>query len=101
MSDHGNHTEAGRQEGVGEEVRRKADEEESGDGEEVRCAEDRSWRGERAGPEEQQLGQRKYPEPPLPAQHLKKPGNEYELEPRPAYEAPHTAARASSMGRSR
>ena len=35
-----------------------------------------------------QLGQRRYPEPPLPKQHLSKPGNEFELEPRPLYDAP-------------
>jgi NAD(P)-dependent dehydrogenase (short-subunit alcohol dehydrogenase family) len=36
-----------------------------------------------------QLGARRYPEPPLPKQHLEKPGNEHELEPRPSYQAPH------------
>jgi NAD(P)-dependent dehydrogenase (short-subunit alcohol dehydrogenase family) len=35
-----------------------------------------------------QLGQRRYPEPPLPKQHLPKPGIEAELEPRPQFEAP-------------
>jgi NAD(P)-dependent dehydrogenase (short-subunit alcohol dehydrogenase family) len=35
-----------------------------------------------------QTGVRKYAEPPLPRQHLAKPGIEAELEPRPAYEAP-------------
>jgi NAD(P)-dependent dehydrogenase (short-subunit alcohol dehydrogenase family) len=35
-----------------------------------------------------QLGERRYPEPPLPKQHQGKPGSEAELEPRPAYEAP-------------
>ena len=35
-----------------------------------------------------QVGQRKYPEPPQPKQHLEKPGLEAELEPRPRYEAP-------------
>jgi NAD(P)-dependent dehydrogenase (short-subunit alcohol dehydrogenase family) len=35
-----------------------------------------------------QLGTRRYPEPPLPKQHLDKPGNEHELEPRPLYAAP-------------
>jgi NAD(P)-dependent dehydrogenase (short-subunit alcohol dehydrogenase family) len=35
-----------------------------------------------------QLGQREYPEPPLPKQHLAKPGRESDLEPRPQYEAP-------------
>jgi NAD(P)-dependent dehydrogenase (short-subunit alcohol dehydrogenase family) len=31
---------------------------------------------------------RKYPEPPLPKQHLEKPGEERELKPRPMFEAP-------------
>jgi NAD(P)-dependent dehydrogenase (short-subunit alcohol dehydrogenase family) len=35
-----------------------------------------------------QAGERKYPEPPLPAQHLKKPGLEADLELRPEYDAP-------------
>ena len=35
-----------------------------------------------------QAGARKYPEPPLPAQHLVKPGLEADLELRPEYEAP-------------
>ncbi|HYC31217.1 MAG TPA: hypothetical protein VEB59_02960, partial [Gemmatimonadales bacterium] len=30
-----------------------------------------------------QAGQRRYPEPPVPKQHLEKPGRESELEPRP------------------
>ena len=36
-----------------------------------------------------QAGARKYPEPPLPKQHLKKPGDESELELAPMYDAPH------------
>ena len=36
-----------------------------------------------------QAGARLYPEPPLPAQHLKKPGNESDLELAPMYDAPH------------
>ena len=35
-----------------------------------------------------QAGERKYPEPPQPKQHLQKPGLESELEPRPKYLAP-------------
>lgn len=35
-----------------------------------------------------QVGQRKYPSPPLPRQHLEKPGDESELRPRPKFEAP-------------
>ena len=35
-----------------------------------------------------QAGARKYPEPPFPAQHLKKPGGEAELDLAPMYDAP-------------
>jgi NAD(P)-dependent dehydrogenase (short-subunit alcohol dehydrogenase family) len=35
-----------------------------------------------------QLGQRTYPENPLPEQHLERPGHESDLEPRPDYLAP-------------
>lgn len=35
-----------------------------------------------------QTGTRRYPAPPLPEQHLAKPGLESELEPRPQYQAP-------------
>ncbi|HEX6938831.1 MAG TPA: SDR family oxidoreductase [Longimicrobiales bacterium] len=35
-----------------------------------------------------QAGARRYPENPLPRQHLEKPGTESELEPRPRFEAP-------------
>jgi NAD(P)-dependent dehydrogenase (short-subunit alcohol dehydrogenase family) len=46
-----------------------------------------------------QLGQRTYPKPPLPKQHLKKPGNEHELEPRPAYSAPQYRGSGKLEGR--
>jgi NAD(P)-dependent dehydrogenase (short-subunit alcohol dehydrogenase family) len=36
-----------------------------------------------------QAGARLYPEPPLPAQHLKKPGQEADLQLAPMYDAPH------------
>jgi NAD(P)-dependent dehydrogenase (short-subunit alcohol dehydrogenase family) len=36
-----------------------------------------------------QAGARVYPEPPLPKQHLKKPGREADLELRPMYDAPY------------
>ena len=35
-----------------------------------------------------QAGEREHPEPPLPKQHLEKPGRESELQPRPQYKAP-------------
>ncbi|WP_428150533.1 SDR family oxidoreductase [Brevundimonas sp.] len=35
-----------------------------------------------------QAGARKYPEPPFPEQHQKKPGNEAALDPAPLYDAP-------------
>ena len=40
-------------------------------------------------PRAMQAGARRYPEPPLPAQHLKKPGNEADLDLAPMYDAPH------------
>jgi NAD(P)-dependent dehydrogenase (short-subunit alcohol dehydrogenase family) len=36
-----------------------------------------------------QAGARRYPEPPMPAQHLKKPGKEADLELQPMYDAPY------------
>jgi len=36
-----------------------------------------------------QAGARRYPEPPLPAQHLKKPGTEADLDLKPMVDAPH------------
>ena len=35
-----------------------------------------------------QTAEREHPEPPLPKQHLEKPGRESDLEPRPQYQAP-------------
>lgn len=35
-----------------------------------------------------QAGARRYPEPPMPAQHLQKPGDEHALELQPMYDAP-------------
>lgn len=35
-----------------------------------------------------QAGARKYPEPPFPKQHQRKPGEEWKLDPAPMYEAP-------------
>lgn len=35
-----------------------------------------------------QAGARKYPEPPFPKQHQKKPGHEFRLDPAPMYDAP-------------
>jgi hypothetical protein len=36
-----------------------------------------------------QAGARVYPEPPLPSQHLQKPGSEADLDLQPMYDAPH------------
>jgi NAD(P)-dependent dehydrogenase (short-subunit alcohol dehydrogenase family) len=41
-----------------------------------------------AKPKAMQAGARRYPEPPMPAQHLKKPGKESELKLQPMYDAP-------------
>jgi NAD(P)-dependent dehydrogenase (short-subunit alcohol dehydrogenase family) len=46
-----------------------------------------------------QLGARRYPEPPLPKQHLAKPGIEAELEPRPAYRAEQYQGSAKLEGK--
>jgi NAD(P)-dependent dehydrogenase (short-subunit alcohol dehydrogenase family) len=46
-----------------------------------------------------QLGQRDYPENPLPEQHLPKPGLEAELEPRPRYGAPEYRGAGKLDGR--
>src|SRR5690606_29328574 len=35
-----------------------------------------------------QAGARKYPEPPFPKQHQRKPGEEFRLDPAPMYDAP-------------
>jgi NAD(P)-dependent dehydrogenase (short-subunit alcohol dehydrogenase family) len=57
-----------------------------------REAEQRRRRTEETGKKKKegavQAGQRRYPEPPLPKQHLAKPGLESELEPRPRFRAP-------------
>ncbi|MFP4624168.1 MAG: SDR family oxidoreductase [Gemmatimonadota bacterium] len=44
--------------------------------------------GDQAGEGAVQAGPRRQPAPPLPEQHLAKPGAEHELEPRPRYHAP-------------
>lgn len=46
-----------------------------------------------------QTGERPYPEPPLPKQHLAKPGIEAELEPRPRYAAPDYRGSGKLEGR--
>ena len=42
-----------------------------------------------AGGGAMQAGARRYPEPPFPAQHQRKPGDEAALDPAPMYEAPY------------
>ncbi len=44
--------------------------------------------GEDEGGGATQAGARRYPEPPLPAQHQRKPGREADLDPPPMYDAP-------------
>jgi NAD(P)-dependent dehydrogenase (short-subunit alcohol dehydrogenase family) len=46
-----------------------------------------------------QLGTRPYPEPPLPKQHLRKPGYESDLDPRPDYLAPEYRGAGKLEGR--
>ncbi|MEA2979344.1 MAG: hypothetical protein QOF09_1167 [Alphaproteobacteria bacterium] len=50
---------------------------------------DKKSAGGQKKPQAMQAGARLYPVPPLPAQHLKKPGLEAELELKPMYDAPH------------
>jgi NAD(P)-dependent dehydrogenase (short-subunit alcohol dehydrogenase family) len=46
-----------------------------------------------------QAGARRYPVPPLPRQHERKPGAERDLDPRPMYEAPFYAGSAKLAGK--
>src|SRR5690606_39125766 len=46
-----------------------------------------------------QRGAREYPAPPLPPQHLTKPGLESQLDPRPSYLAPHYRGSGKLTGR--
>jgi NAD(P)-dependent dehydrogenase (short-subunit alcohol dehydrogenase family) len=46
-----------------------------------------------------QAGARRYPEPPLPGQHLEKPGEEADLELAPMYDAPHYKGSGKLEGR--
>jgi len=48
-----------------------------------------SEKGKKKGSHAMQAGARRYPAPPLPDQHLMKPGREAELELQPMYDAPH------------
>jgi NAD(P)-dependent dehydrogenase (short-subunit alcohol dehydrogenase family) len=52
-------------------------------------AEQGSAKGKPKEKEPKQAGARTYPTPPLPKQHLKKPGEEADLELQPMYDAPH------------
>jgi len=44
-----------------------------------------------------QAGARHYPEPPLPAQHRAKPGQESHIDPAPMYDAPYYQGPGNSM----
>ena len=46
-----------------------------------------------------QAAPREHPQPPLPKQHLRKPGNEHQLKPRPKYLAPDYAGSGKLEGR--
>jgi NAD(P)-dependent dehydrogenase (short-subunit alcohol dehydrogenase family) len=52
-------------------------------------ASDRKQSGKAKSDEPMQAGARRYPEPPFPAQHQAKPGDEASLVPEPMYDAPH------------
>src|SRR5688572_17656690 len=45
--------------------------------------------GKEKEPDPMQAGVRSYPVPPLPKQHLSKPGSEADLKPEPLYDAPY------------
>jgi NAD(P)-dependent dehydrogenase (short-subunit alcohol dehydrogenase family) len=49
----------------------------------------KNGKSKRNGDGAMQAGARRYPEPPLPRQHLPKPGDEAALDPQPMYEAPY------------
>jgi NAD(P)-dependent dehydrogenase (short-subunit alcohol dehydrogenase family) len=51
--------------------------------------EEKKTSGSSQGGQAVQTGERTYPTPPFPEQHLRKPGDEAELEPAPMFEAPH------------
>jgi NAD(P)-dependent dehydrogenase (short-subunit alcohol dehydrogenase family) len=46
-----------------------------------------------------QAGARRYPEPPLPRQHRRKPGPESELDPQPQFDAPYWQGSAKLLGK--
>jgi NAD(P)-dependent dehydrogenase (short-subunit alcohol dehydrogenase family) len=52
-------------------------------------ASDKSQSGGEKSDHAMQAGERRYPEPPFPAQHQAKPGDEASLVPAPMYDAPH------------
>ena len=55
---------------------------------EADAREGQSQSGKQGGEGAVQAGTRRQPEPPLPAQHLEKPGNESDLNPKPQFMAP-------------
>jgi NAD(P)-dependent dehydrogenase (short-subunit alcohol dehydrogenase family) len=50
-------------------------------------------------PKATQAGARRYPEPPMPAQHQAKPGSEKDVEPAPMYDAPYYAGSGKLEGK--
>jgi NAD(P)-dependent dehydrogenase (short-subunit alcohol dehydrogenase family) len=46
-----------------------------------------------------QAGARRYPEPPLPRQHKRKPGREAELDPKPLFDAPYWQGSGKLIGK--
>src|SRR5690606_3609356 len=64
----------------------------NGNGKQAAARKNGQAKGKAAKPAEDkpmQAGARRYPEPPMPAQHLKKPGKEAELALKPLYDAPY------------
>jgi NAD(P)-dependent dehydrogenase (short-subunit alcohol dehydrogenase family) len=50
---------------------------------------EKAAKSQKKKPEAMQTGARRYPVPPLPGQHLEKPGLEADLDLKPMYDAPH------------
>ncbi|MGV3654124.1 MAG: SDR family oxidoreductase [Noviherbaspirillum sp.] len=65
---------------------------------EADAREGQSQSGKQGGEGAVQAGTRRQPEPPLPAQHLEKPGNESDLNPKPQFMAPDYKGSAKLRG---
>jgi NAD(P)-dependent dehydrogenase (short-subunit alcohol dehydrogenase family) len=66
---------------------------------EVKATEHKRRGGDRSKGKATQTGARRYPEPPMPAQHQAKPGSEKDIEPAPMYAAPYYAGSGKLEGK--